>query len=52
MRKPKKGFKRREHYYDPGKQPMPRKIIDASHVAKLPEKPTRQMLRAQQRRGG
>lgn len=51
MRKFKKGFKRREHYYDPGKQPMPRKIVDATH-AKLPEKPTRQMLRAQQRRGG
>ena len=49
--KQRKG-KVRTRYYDPGKNPMPRKIVDSSPVVKLPDKPARQMLRAQQRRGG
>jgi hypothetical protein len=48
----KKNYRRRQHYYDPGAKPQPRKIVGESNLsARLPQKPTRQMLRAQQRKG-
>jgi hypothetical protein len=49
MKKPKRGFKPRVHLYHPGKNPMPRKIIESNSANIV--KNTRQLRRAQQRGG-